>query len=53
MLLCVFLCVQPVLNDFMALGNGAWKEARTRLQELLGTECNDLKGNSDLVSWSK
>lgn len=43
---------KPVLNDFMALGNGAWTEARTRLQELLGTECNDLKGNPDLVSWA-
>lgn len=41
---------KSVLNDFMALGCGAWKEVRSRLQELLGTRCNDLKGNPDLVS---
>jgi len=39
---------KPVLNDFMALGYGAWKEARARLQELLGTSCDDLKENAEL-----
>ncbi|ELU14609.1 hypothetical protein CAPTEDRAFT_180564 [Capitella teleta] len=41
---------QPVLNDFMGLGHDAWKEARARLQELLGVSCEELKGNVDLRS---
>ena len=34
----------------MALGYAAWKEARARLQELLSVNCNELKGNGDLMS---
>ncbi|KAK2164140.1 hypothetical protein LSH36_68g07093 [Paralvinella palmiformis] len=41
---------KSVLNDFMALGYAAWKEARARLQELLSVNCNELKGNGDLMS---
>ncbi|KAK2164141.1 hypothetical protein LSH36_68g07005 [Paralvinella palmiformis] len=41
---------KPVLNDFMALGYPAWKEARARLQELLGVNCDELKGNAELMS---
>ncbi|KAK2164142.1 hypothetical protein LSH36_68g07006 [Paralvinella palmiformis] len=41
---------KPVLNDFMALGYPAWKEARARLQELIGVNCDELKGNAELIS---
>ena len=44
----IYFNFKPVLNDFMALGYGAWKEARARLQELLGTSCDDLKENAEL-----
>ena len=44
------LLFQSVLNDFMALGHSSWKEARSRLQELLSVNCNELKGNADLMS---
>ena len=40
--------LQDVLNDFMELGIGAWREARARLQELLSNTCDDLKENTDL-----
>lgn len=41
---------KPVLNDFMGLGHATWKEVRARLQELLGVDCNELKGNADLMA---
>lgn len=41
---------KPRLNEFMELGRSAWQEARSRLQELLGVECTELKGNADLMS---
>lgn len=45
----IFNC-QPVLNDFMATGHAAWKEARARLQELLSVENNEIKSNTDLFA---
>ena len=47
LLFCTF---QPHLNEFMGLGRPAWQEARGRLQQLLSVECNELKGNADLLS---
>jgi hypothetical protein len=41
--------MQPVLNEFMAAGEAAWKEARHRLQELLSSSCNELQGNASLM----
>ncbi|KAK6187026.1 hypothetical protein SNE40_006277 [Patella caerulea] len=42
----VFL--QPVLNDFMALGRQAWTEARQTLQKLLSSSESTLRDNADL-----
>jgi len=39
---------KDVLNDYMELGIGAWREARARLQELLSNTCDDLKENTEL-----
>lgn len=33
--LCPSLSLQPVLNDFMAAGRAAWRDARARIQALL------------------
>jgi fumarylacetoacetase len=41
--------VQPVLNEFMACGEAAWKEARLRLLELLSSSCSELQGNDSLM----
>lgn len=40
--------LQSTLNKFMGLGSEAWVETRSRLQELLGVNCNELKGNNSL-----
>ena len=40
---------KPVLNDFMALGRPSWREVRSRLQELLSNDCNDLKHDTKLI----
>lgn len=41
---------KPVLNDFMALGNAAWKETRARLQDLLDVNNSEISGNNDLFN---
>jgi len=42
----VFL--QPVLNDFMALGRPAWKEARATITKLLSANNDTLRDNKEL-----
>ena len=53
MLTAIHVCLtrfrlQSTLNKFMGLGSEAWAETRSRLQELLGVNCNELKGNNSL-----
>ncbi len=40
---------QSALNDFMALGQTAWREARQRIQQLLSIDCSELQGNPDFL----
>lgn len=40
--------VQPTLNNFMALGQGAWKEARAHLQTLLSAGHARLRDDQEL-----
>ncbi|CAK6442380.1 unnamed protein product [Pipistrellus nathusii] len=40
--------VQPTLNNFMALGQGAWKEARAHLQTLLSAGHARLRDDAEL-----
>jgi len=39
---------QPALNDFMALGRPAWKEARATVQQLLSADEPTLRDNAEL-----
>jgi len=39
----------PVLNGFMALGSGAWKEVRERLQQLLSVGNDEIQGDKSLM----
>lgn len=41
---------ETTLNSFMGLTKEAWKEARTKLQTLLGTQSGSLKHNAELYS---
>jgi fumarylacetoacetase len=41
---------QPFLNNFMEMGRVIWKQVRSRIQELLSTDCKELQDNKQVLT---